>query len=92
MFLHQMRPLGAPCGHPELSRRDADEALEVTAEHGLVREAGAGGDLQQGQVGPGSQELLGPFDAAGDNVPVRRQPGGCLELPGEVVRQGEKIN
>ena len=43
--------LGDSCGHPELPRRDADEALEVMAELALVREAGTGGDLRQGQVG-----------------------------------------
>ena len=31
------------------------------------------------------QELLGPLDAARDDVLVRRQPGGRLELPREVV-------
>jgi hypothetical protein len=77
--------LGDPCGHPELPRRDADEALEVMAEHALVREAGVRGDLRQGQVCSCLQKLLGPLDAAHDDVLVRRQPGGPLELPGEVV-------
>ena len=54
-------------------------------EHTLVREASAHGDLRQGQVAAPLQELLGPFDAAGDDVLVRWQPGGRLELPGEVV-------
>jgi hypothetical protein len=31
------------------------------------------------------QELLGPLDSARDDVPVRRQPGGRLELPREMV-------
>src|SRR5262249_55036658 len=65
---------------PELPRRDADEALEVVGELALVREAGARGDLRQGQVVFGLQELPGPLDAAGDDVLVRRQPGGPLEL------------
>jgi len=30
-------------------------------------------------------QQLGPFDAASDDVLVRRQPGGRLGLPGEVV-------
>ena len=51
----------------------------------LVREAGGQGDLRQGQVRPCLQELLGPVDASGDDVLVRGQPGGGLELPGEVV-------
>src|SRR5215475_3810386 len=70
---------------PELSRRDADQALEVMGELALVREAGVRGDLRQGEVASGLQELPGPLDAAGDDVLVRRQPGGPLELPGEVV-------
>ena len=55
------------------------------AELALVGEAGVRGDLRQGKVGSCLQELLGPFDAAGDDVLVGRQPGGPLELPGEVV-------
>src|SRR5215471_19782654 len=70
---------------PELPRRDAEEALEVMGELALVREAGLRGDLRQGEVAAALQELLGPLDAAGDDVLVRRQPGGGLELPGEVV-------
>jgi hypothetical protein len=54
------------------------------AELALVREAGAGGDFRQGQVAA-LQELLGPLDAAGEDVLVGRQPGGRLELPREVV-------
>src|SRR6516225_4964771 len=78
--------LGDFCGRPELPRRDADEALEVVGELALVREAGARGDLRQGQVAASLQELLSPLDAAGDDELVRRQPGGPLELAGEVVR------
>src|SRR5262249_31069963 len=70
---------------PELPRRDADQALEVMGELALVREAGVDGDLRQGGVASGLQELLGPLDAAGDDVLVRRQSGGRLELPREVV-------
>src|SRR5262249_52099359 len=77
--------LGDSCGRPELSRRDADDALEVVGELALVREAGDSGDLRQGQVAAPLQKLLGPLDAAQDDVLVRRQPGGPLELPGEVV-------
>ena len=47
----------------ELPRRDADEALEVTGELALVREAGVQGDFRQGQVRPCLQELVGPLDA-----------------------------
>src|SRR5262249_36649602 len=70
---------------PELPRRDAEEALEGVGELALGREAGAGGGVRQGGVASGLQELLGPLDAAGDDVLVRRQSGGPLELPGEVV-------
>jgi hypothetical protein len=77
--------LGNSCGHPELPRRDADYALEVRRELALVRETGVRGDLRQGEVASGLQELLGPLDAARDDVLVRRQPGGPLELRDEVV-------
>src|SRR5215475_764445 len=77
--------LGDSCGHPELPRRDADYALEVMRELALVREAGVRGHLRQGEVASGLQELLGPLDAARDDVLVRRQPGGPLELRDEVV-------
>jgi hypothetical protein len=39
----------------------------------LVREAGAQGDLRQGEVASGLQDLLGPLDAAGEEVLVWRQ-------------------
>jgi hypothetical protein len=38
------------------------------AELALVREAGARGDFRQGEVAAPLQELLGPLDAAGDDV------------------------
>ena len=69
------------CGPTELSRGEADEALEVMAELALVREADVRGDLCQGQVRSCLQELLGPLDAAQDDVLVRRQASGVLELP-----------
>jgi hypothetical protein len=78
-------PLGDFCGCPELPRTDADEALEVMGELALIREAGARGDVRQGQARSGLQQLLGPLDAAQDDVLVRRQPAGRLELPGEMV-------
>jgi hypothetical protein len=43
----------------------------------MGREAGAGGDLRQGQFA--SQELLDSLDAAHDEVVVQRQPVGRLE-------------
>ncbi len=57
----------------------------MAGELALVTEAGVQGDLRQGQVRPCLQELLGPLDATQDHVLVRRQPGGGLELPREVV-------
>ena len=63
-----------------MSRRDADRTLEVMGELTLVREADVRGDLRQGEVASGLQELLGPLDAAGEDVLVGRQSGGHLEL------------
>src|SRR6516225_4529359 len=80
-----LRRFGGSYARPELPRRDADEALEVMGELALIREAGARGDLHQGQVVFGLQELPGPLDAAGDDVLVRRQPGGPPELRRKVV-------
>src|ERR1700733_3856420 len=74
------------CGRPEMPRRHADEPFEVMGELALVREAGARGDLRQRGVVTSFQEMLGPLDAARDDELVRRQPGGRLELPREVVR------
>src|SRR2546425_12282101 len=76
--------LGDPCGLAELSRRETDDTLEVRAEFALVREAGTRGDVGEREVAF-SQELLRPFDAAGNGVLMGRHPGGRLELPREVV-------
>src|SRR5262249_53546990 len=57
----------------------------MTGELTLVREAGMRCDLRQGEVASGLQDALGALDAAGDDVLMWRQPGGPLELPGEVV-------
>ena len=60
----------------------------MTAELALVREkrrARRATLPPGGQVRPCMQELLGPLDATQDHVLVRRQPGGGLELPREVV-------
>src|SRR5262249_20217428 len=77
--------LGVSCGCPEPPRRDADEAFEVVGELALVGEADVRGDLRQGKVGSCLQEFLRALDAAGDDVLVRRQPGGRLELPRKVI-------
>src|SRR6516165_631052 len=79
------RFLGGFYAHPELPWGDPDDALEMMGELALVREAGVRGDLSQGEVASRLQELLGPLHAAGDDVLVRRQSGGPLELPDEVV-------
>ena len=60
----------------------------MAGELALVREAGLCGDLRQGQVCPCLQEVLGPLDAAQDDVLVRRQPRGPLELSREAVGTG----
>src|SRR5262249_12973727 len=77
--------LGGSYARPELPRGDADYALEVMGELALIREPGVRGDLRQGQFGSGLEELPGPLDAAQDDVLVRRQPRGPLELRDEVV-------
>ena len=73
--------LGDSCGRPEPPRRDAHEALEVTGELALVREAAAGGDRRLGGVVASFQELLSSLDAGQDDVLVRPRPssmqGGC---------------
>ena len=56
------------------------------AELALVGEPGVRGDLRQGEGAAALQELLGPLDAARDDVLVWRQPGGRLELACEVAR------
>src|SRR5215472_9598117 len=76
--------LGDSCGPTELSWRDPDDALEMVGELALVGEAGVGGDLRQGKVAT-LKESLGPFNAAHNDVLVRRQPSGRLEPPREVV-------
>jgi len=80
-----LRFLGDSCVRSELPRCDAGEALEVMGELALVREAGMRGDFRQGQIGSCMQEVLGPLDAAHDDVLVRRQPRGRLELSRKVV-------
>jgi hypothetical protein len=52
----------------------------VPGELAPVREAGVLGDLRQRQVRSCLHEVLDPLDAAPDEVLVRRQPGGPLEL------------
>ncbi|HEX8869076.1 MAG TPA: hypothetical protein VF821_25680, partial [Lentzea sp.] len=76
--------LSESCGPAELSWREPDNALEMVGELALVGEAGSGGDLRQRKVAS-LKESLGPFNAAHYDVLVRRQPGGHLELPREVV-------
>ena len=64
--------LGGSYARPELPRGDADYALEVMGELALVREPGVRGDLRQGKLGSGLEELSRPLDAAQDDVLVRR--------------------
>ena len=56
----------------------------------LVREAGADRDLRQAEFTVCPQEVLRPFNAPRDHIPVRRQPSGRLELPREVT--GTEMN
>jgi hypothetical protein len=57
-----------------LSRRDADDALEAMGELALIRESGVRHDLDQAEVTVRLQEQLRPFDAAHEDVLVRRPP------------------
>src|SRR5260221_9198938 len=77
--------LSDSCGHPKLSRRDADDPLEVRGKMALVREAGAECDLSQAEIVLFPQELLRSFNPAPDYVLVRRQSGGRPKLPGKVI-------
>jgi len=58
----------------------------------LVREAGACGDLRQGEIASGLHELLGPLDAAGEDVLVGRQSGGHLELREVIATAPRSLN
>ena len=71
--------------NPKLSRRDADDPLEVRAEMALIREAGAERDIRQAELAVCPQEVLRSFNAARDHILVRRQPGGRLELSRKVI-------
>src|SRR5262245_6992658 len=76
--------LADSCGVAEVSWRNPDEALEMVGKLALVGEAGACGDFRQGNLGS-LQKVLGPLDAALDDVLVRGQPSGRFELPCEMV-------
>src|SRR5262249_57567784 len=77
--------LGGSYARPELPRGDADDALEVMGELALVREAGVRGDLRQGQLGSGLEELPGPLDFGQDDVLVRRHAPRPLSLPDQLI-------
>jgi hypothetical protein len=66
------------CGNPKLSRRDADDPLEVKRKMTLVREAAAERDLRQTELTVSPQEVLRSFNAAHEHILVRRQAGGRL--------------
>ena len=58
----------------------------------LARDAGPRRNLSQGEVAVSLQELLGPLDAACEDVLVVRQPGDRLELAGELAgRAGRRV-
>src|SRR5262249_35832340 len=75
-------------GPAEFSRSDADDPLEVSGELALVRESGVRGDIRERKFVVPAQQLHRPFDAAGHDVLMRRDPGGRLELTREVVGAG----
>ena len=51
----------------------------------MVREPDVRSDVREREIEAFAEQLLPPFDAAGDDVLVRRHPGGRLELPRKVV-------
>jgi len=55
------------CGNPKLSRRDADDPLEVKGKMALVWEADAECDLRQADLAVCPQEVLRSFNAARDH-------------------------
>ena len=69
---------------------DADEPREMAGEVALVPEPRPGRDQRRREVVPVPPERLGPLDPAGDDVPVRGQPGGRRERPGE--RGGAEVD
>jgi hypothetical protein len=81
-----LRTFARSCGNPKLTRRDADDPLEVKRKMALVREAGAERYLRQAELTICPQEVLCLFNAARDHIPVRRQTGGRLELSREVAK------
>ena len=83
--LPRLRSLTVRCGIPQLSRREADDPLKMKAEMALVREAGAERDVGHAEPAACQQEFLRSLDTARDHILVRRQPGGRLELPREVI-------
>ena len=66
------------CGLAELSRRDADDALEVMRELTLIRESSPRRDLGLGEVTVRLQELPRPLDAARDEVWCGGRPVAAL--------------
>jgi hypothetical protein len=56
----------------------------------LIRESGARRDRCQGEMTVELQDLLGPLAAASDDLPVRRHPGGRLELPRRRSRKSSR--
>jgi hypothetical protein len=69
----------------KLSRRDADDPLEVKGKMALVKEADPKRDLRQAELVVCPQQVLRSFNAARDQILVRRQPGGRLELSRKVI-------
>jgi hypothetical protein len=69
----------------KLSRRDADDPLEMKGKLALVRETDAERDLHYAEFVVCTQEVLRSFNATSNDILVWRQPGGRLELPREVI-------
>jgi hypothetical protein len=63
--------LADSCGSPKLSRRNANDSLEVKGKFAFVREADAERDIHQAELAVCPQEVLRSFNAARDHILVR---------------------
>jgi hypothetical protein len=78
--------LGLSCDLKKLSRRGAHDPPKMETKMALMRETTAKRDFAQTYSAICTQKVLCSFDAARDYILMRRHPGGCLELPREMIR------
>jgi hypothetical protein len=60
------------CANPKLSRRDADDPLELKGKLALVREPDAERDIGHADLAICPQEVLSSFNTARDHILARR--------------------